>query len=162
VEATVAAESLSHLAGQETSHGTPSPSEAGRIADLTVVLVEPSRAQASIVRSYLQQLGVRNIHTSGAGRQALALAREVHAHVLLSAMHLSDMTGLQLAEALYAEPECAGMGFILASSESDSDPSGTLARNPRSVLLPKPFDLRRLAQSLAQATGRAPEELLPK
>jgi serine/threonine protein kinase len=132
-----------------------------RVADLTVVLVEPSRTQAGIVRKYLQQIGIDKVHTTGSGSQAIALVKETRAQVLLSAMHLSDMTGLQLANALQADADCAGIGFILASSATDNDPTGDFLRRPRNVLLPKPFDLKRLAQSLAQATGRAPEEILP-
>jgi serine/threonine protein kinase len=128
-------------------------------SDLTVVLVEPSRTQAGIVRRYLQQLGIDKVHTIGAGSQAIALAKETQAHVLLSTMHLSDMTGLELARTLRADPTCADIGFILASSESESDPTGEFVRNPRSVLMPKPFDLHKLSQALAQATGREPESI---
>jgi serine/threonine protein kinase len=132
-----------------------------RVADLTVVVVEPSRTQAGIVRKFLQQIGIDQIHTTGAGKQAIDLAKQSGAQVIFSAMHLSDMTGLQLAQALQADAGCGGVGFILASSAADSDPTGAFGRGARHVLLPKPFDLKQLAHALAVATGRAPEEILP-
>jgi serine/threonine protein kinase len=158
---TVAADSPEHLEDKDTSPDTPRPSEVRRVADLVVVLVEPSRAQAAIVRRYLQQLGIEKIHAIGSGQQAIALAKEHHAHVLISSMHLSDMTGTQLAEALHADPDCAAVGFVLSSSEADLSEAGAVLSAPRTVLLPKPFDLRKLALALARATGRASEDVLP-
>jgi CheY-like chemotaxis protein len=75
-------------------------------------------------------------------------------------MHLADMTGVQLAQALHDDSACSGVGFVLASSESDGGEVHKALEAPLTVLLPKPFDLRQLAQSLAQATGRAVEEIL--
>lgn len=149
------------LAGPQTLHGSPlSSSEVRRSADMTVVFVECSRPQASIIRSYLEQLGIEKIHSAGSGQQALEIARREGAHVLLSAMHLSDMTGLELAHALHADPRCADVGFVLASSEADGWDPGTELNSSRMVMLAKPFDLPRLARSLAQAIGSAPEDLL--
>ena len=130
------------------------------MADLKVVLVEPSRAQASIVRKYLQELGIENVRVTSSGRQALELAKQEGTDVILSSMHLADMTGVQLAQALHDDPGCSRVGFVLASSESDGGEASKALDAPLTVLLPKPFDLRRLAQSLAQATGRVVAEIL--
>lgn len=129
------------------------------MADLVVVLVETSRTRAGIIRRYFQQLGIEKVHTTASGKEALDLAGRVQAQVVLSAMHLSDMTGVELAGVLRAsDPD---VGFVLASSESEAGEIDPLLAAPRTVLLPKPFDLRKLARSLAEATGRAPEEILP-
>jgi len=140
--------------------GAPTPSDVRRVADLKVVLVEPSRAQASIVRKYLQDLGIENVRATGSGRQALEMARQKGTDVILSSMHLADMTGVQLAQALHDDPGCSGVGLVLSSSDSDGGAASKALDAPLTVLLPKPFDLRRLAQSLAQATGRVAEESL--
>jgi CheY-like chemotaxis protein len=124
------------------------------VTHLRIVLVEPSRAQASIVRKYLQELGIAHVRTTNSGCEALAEAKHEATDVILSSMHLADMTGVQLAEALRGEPGCSSVGFVLASSGSDGGEASKVLDVPRTVLLPKPFDLRELAQSLAQATGR--------
>ncbi len=130
------------------------PLDVCNVADLTVVLVEPSRAQASIVRKYLRELGIENVHATDSGRLAIQLAKETGADVILSAMHLADMTGLRLAQALHADSGCTRVGFVLASSDSDGGESSELIDAPLTVLLQKPFDCYRLARSLAHATGR--------
>jgi serine/threonine protein kinase len=138
----------------------PTPSTVRRVADLKVVLVEPSRTQASIVRQYLHELGIESVRITGSGREALELAKHEGTHVIFSSMQLADMTGVQLARALHSDPGYSGVGFVLASSESDSGEGSDVVKAPLTVLLQKPFDARRLAQSLAQATGRAVEEIL--
>src|SRR5205807_1478026 len=47
------------------------PAPTRRAIDLVVVLVEPSRTQAGIIRKYLQQLGVDKVHTTDSGKQAI-------------------------------------------------------------------------------------------
>jgi CheY-like chemotaxis protein len=138
------------MAAQPPTADAPPP-EVKRLADLTVVLVEPSRTQAGIIRKYLQQLGIDKVHSVGAGREAMPLARQTKAQVFLSAMHLSDMTGVQLGEAVHADSP--GVGFVLTTSQSDVTETAQLCRSTRTVLLQKPFDLRQLAGALAQATG---------
>jgi DNA-binding response OmpR family regulator len=76
-------------------------------------------------------------------------------------MHLTDMNGLSLAKSLRADKACAKIGFILTSSEGDSADVTAFLRIPGTVLLVKPFDLKKLAQAVAKATGRAPQEMLP-
>ena len=112
------------------------------------------------MRKYLQDLGIENVRATGSGRQALELAKQQGTDVILSSMHLADMTGVQLAQALHDDPGCSGVGFVLASSESDGGEVRKALDAPLTVLLPKPFDLRGLARSLAQATGRVVAEIL--
>ena len=127
----------------------PTPPSASRVVGLTVVLAEPSRTQAGIIRRYLQQLGAGPVHATGAGREALELARRERVGVIVSSMHLADMTGVQLAYAVLADPGCVEIGFVLATSEADTQESGAIPDSPRVVLMPKPFDPQRLEQSIA-------------
>jgi serine/threonine protein kinase/CheY-like chemotaxis protein len=132
----------------------PTPSDAGRVAGLAVVLAETSRTQAGIVKKYLQQLNLGEVHVVGSVAQALQAAKATGAQVLLSAMHLSDGTGVQLAQRLRAEAGCAAVGFVLMTSEADGGEAAVVQALGNSVVLPKPFDLRRLARAMADATGR--------
>jgi serine/threonine protein kinase len=138
----------------------PTSSAVRRVSDLTVVLVEPSNFQAKITQRFLRALHIETILTTGSGRHALELARREGTSLVFSSMHLEDMTGLQLAQALHDDPRYSGVGFVLASTESDSLATCKVFDAPLTLLLPKPFDLQRLAQALAQATGRVVEEIV--
>jgi CheY-like chemotaxis protein len=127
----------------------PAPPVAGR----TVVVAEPSRMQLGIIRIYLQKLGVAAPQATSSGREAIELVKRLRADVLISALHLSDMTGAQLVAALRADPDCAGVGFVLATSATDGDRTDGVPHDPRTVVMPKPFDLDRLARAIASVVG---------
>lgn len=152
---------VTHAGESESgAEAVPDSSEVRRVADLRVVLVEPSRLQARIVRGYLREMGIEAVSLTVSGAEALAILGREGADVVLSAMHLADMTGTELVRALRASPESAEVGFVLASGESEGGRSNADPRDPRMALLKKPFDVRDLARSLAQATGRSHEETL--
>jgi serine/threonine protein kinase/DNA-binding response OmpR family regulator len=121
----------------------------------TLLLVEPSRAQLVIIRKYLQELGFQDILTAPSGQHALEQARRARPQVVMSALHLADMTGIQLAQAMQAEAALSSTGFILITSQADAQEADLLGRAGNLVRLHKPFDLERLAQALAAATRRS-------
>jgi serine/threonine protein kinase len=125
-------------------------SEAGQsLSSLVVVVAEPSRTQAGIIRKFLQQLGIAAIHSADSGRQLIETAKKVRPDVVISSLHLSDMTGVQLVQTLRSDPACATLGFVLATSETDSELASGIPQDQRTVVMPKPFDLKRLSQALA-------------
>jgi CheY-like chemotaxis protein len=68
-------------------------------------------------------------------------------------MHLSDMSGVALAEALRADAAWLNIGFILTTSETDSDVTARIAGDRRTTIMPKPFDLNRLKQAITTVIG---------
>jgi CheY-like chemotaxis protein len=127
--------------------------EARPLAALTVVVAEPSRTQAGIIRNYLKQLGIETVHAAGSGREVIDTIRRVGAGVVISSLHLSDMTGVQLAAALRADPAGRSVGFVLATTGSGSELMAGFAKDARTVVMPKPFDLDRLTKAIASVTG---------
>lgn len=133
----------------------PSMATSRRIVDLSLVLVEPSRTQAAIVRKLLESLGIKNVHTANSGQQALQLGREKQVEAFLSAMQLSDMTGVQLAE--QARISLPDVGIVVTSSADDAEQATAALQAKNVILLPKPFDGRKLVAALCRATGRLEE-----
>lgn len=129
--------------------GAP-PDQAGT-GDMVVLLVEPSRAQAVIIRKYLHELGVQNIVTTTTAQKALELARGAPPNVVISAMHLADMTGVRLAQEMRAEKKLTSTGFVLITSQAEAADGNLLNQVGHAVRLPKPFTLAQLAQAVAAA-----------
>jgi CheY-like chemotaxis protein len=96
----------------------------------------------------LEQAGITSVHPARSGKEALELAARVRAGILVSAMHLADMTGVQLAKALLAEVNCPDTGFVLATSESDAQELSNLPSHARIAKLMKPFDAENLRQTI--------------
>jgi serine/threonine protein kinase len=128
----------------------PNVSDSG---GMTVLLVEPSRSQAVIIRGYLQKLGFAEFPTAPSGQKALELARAAPPGVIVSAMHLADMTGVQLAQKVRAEADLAATGFVLITSQSEVLEADALSQAGALVRLHKPFDTDHLGQAIAVATN---------
>jgi serine/threonine protein kinase len=135
------------LGGQTVDAMPLAPSPTAR----TVLLVEPSRFQAVVIRKYLDQAGFIITSTVSSGQKALEAARSSPPAAVISALHLDDMTGLELARHLREETSLAAVGFVLISSETDS-PAGS----EQVVRLTKPFTAEQLAAALEAATTGPP------
>jgi serine/threonine protein kinase/DNA-binding response OmpR family regulator len=135
------------------------PSTASSSGGRSAVLVEPSRTQAGIVRKYLLELGYPDVRVAPSGEAALAAIGVTAPAVVLSAMHLPDMTGVQLAKRM-RQSEDAQPGFILITSQDDI-PEASALEGARAVRLPKPFDKECLARALAAASGSLQSSVIP-
>jgi serine/threonine protein kinase len=138
------------------STGTPGT------ASTTVLLVEPSRTQQVIVRKYLQEIGFSDVSAVPSGQKALESARAASPAVVVSALFLTDMTGVQLAQKMWAEQGLASLGFVLITSQADAEEAHLQGPvGGKLVRLVKPFDADQLASALASVTGdrSGPSEL---
>jgi serine/threonine protein kinase/DNA-binding response OmpR family regulator len=128
----------------------------------SVLLVEPSRTQLVIIRTYLQELGTQRIQAAASGEKALELARADRPQCLISAMHLTDMTGIELSRRVRADSALANTGFVLITSADDAQGSAILRQVDHVVLLQKPFDKTGLAQALREGSAhRSPPATTP-
>lgn len=121
------------------------------ISDLMVLLVEPSSAQGRIIRERLTGSGVREQLWARDGHSALEMMRQQQPDLVISAMHLPDMTGTELVQAMRAEPGLEAMPFMLVSSETDEAQLDPIRQAGAIALLPKPFEPVDLRRALAAA-----------
>jgi serine/threonine protein kinase/CheY-like chemotaxis protein len=119
----------------------------------TVLLVEPSRTQQAIVRTYLQEIGFADITAATSGEKALQIACATPPAAVVSALYLADMTGIQLAQKMWAEKSLSALGFVLITSQADAEEAHLQGPAGKMVRLVKPFDADRLASALASVTG---------
>ena len=141
---------LANSAGatNQTINFAPPSSAFPESATLRVLLVEPSRTQSGIIRKYLQMAGVQNIVAAASGQEALQAVRSQRPDTIVNALHLPDMTGVQLAQQIRAEIKVAPPGFVMISSEADSSEAGSLSACGRAVHLKKPFTAEQLLEAL--------------
>jgi serine/threonine protein kinase/DNA-binding response OmpR family regulator len=139
----------------------PSADNAGT-AKATVLLVEPSRTQQVIVRKYLQEIGFADVSAVASGEKALETARTAAPAVVISALHLADMTGVQLARKMWAEQGLSSLGFVLITSQADAEEAHLQGLAGKLVRLVKPFDAEKLAAALASVAGDRPNSAGPR
>lgn len=122
-------------------------------AHATVLIVEPSRVQASIMKGYLQEQSHAPIGAAASGHDAIELVRKLRPQAVISALYLPDFDGLQLAERIRAEFKHESPGFVLITSEDAEADSTALRALNRVQLLHKPFTPEQLSDVVKQVTG---------
>ena len=118
------------------------------IRQLDVLLVEPSGTQQRIIQDYLSELGAHEpnqVHTAG---EALAAMRNRIPDLVISAMHLPDMTGTELIQQMRDDAATLDVAFILISSETSIRYLEPLRQAGVISILPKPFSRNQLRTSL--------------
>lgn len=114
----------------------------------SVLIVEPSRVQASIMANYLRELSLPVCSVAKNGTEALEQIRKQVPRAVICGLHLSDMTGLDLASRIRAEMAIQAPGFVLVTSEADELAENTLVQLRRVLLLSKPFTQPQLRAAL--------------
>lgn len=115
---------------------------------LSVLLVEPSTVQQKCIEGYLNELGVEDVKEAGSGNQALDMLKENTFDVVLSSMHLPDITGTELLETIRHGDHQQDVPYMLISSETDYRYLEPIRQAGAIAILPKPFELDQLRAAL--------------
>lgn len=123
------------------------------LADLSVLLVEPSHMQAGLVRRMLEHQGVQQVTLLDSAQEALAKLTECAASgtVVISSLYLPDMPGTELVEAMRADTELEAVPFILISSETRPQVLEPVRQSGACSIVTKPFTEQQLSRALFAA-----------
>lgn len=115
---------------------------------LLVLLVEPSATQQRIIGQHLNQLGVMSIDNVRTGHDALTKLSDEKYDLVISAMHLDDMTGTELVQNMRMHDGIRDLPFMLISSETDFRYLEPIRQAGVIAILPKPYELDQLKRAL--------------
>ena len=118
---------------------------------LAILLVEPSIAQQKIIESYLRRLRVEDVFTVQSGAEALAALGQRHPDIVISAMHLPDMTGTDLLQTIRHGELLPEVPYMLISSETSYRYLEPIRQAGAIAILPKPFEPEQLQTALFAA-----------
>lgn len=122
------------------------------LADLVVLLVEPSQMQAHLVERMLTNQGVRRITIVANGRAAMiALQDATDGQVVISSLYLPDMAGTELVAAMRDDPALESVPFILVSSETRPQVLEPVRQSGACAIVAKPFTEQQLSRALYAA-----------
>jgi CheY-like chemotaxis protein len=119
----------------------------------SVLIVEPSRVQASIIKSFAEGLSLDVMGVAATGGDAIQAIRQQCPRAVISAMYLPDLNGLQLAEQIRTEIKAHAPGFVLITSEHAENDLALSNQLSRVQVLSKPFTQPQLAEALDRVTG---------
>ena len=122
------------------------------LADLSVLLVEPSSMQAHLVKRMLENQGVKQItHVDSASAALAALHKAHECTVVISSLYLPDLAGTDLVAAMRAEPALDTVPFILVSSETRPQVLEPVRQSGACSIVAKPFTEQQLSRALYAA-----------
>jgi len=119
------------------------------IGELNVFVIEPSKAQSQFIETHLKSLGVPSTTVFREGESALRAMVENRPDVVISAMHLPDMTGGDLVGRMRADGWTKNIAFILVSSETRPHYLEPVRQSGSSAILGKPFSVEQLGRALS-------------
>ena len=123
--------------------------ESVSLANLYVMLVEPSKTQVHVISDYLQEFGVKQIVHVDTGSGALELMNSDIPDLVISAMHLPDMTGTQLVTSMRNSERLRDVNFMLVSSETGYRYIEPIKQAGVVAILSKPFAKEQLRRALS-------------
>jgi two-component system chemotaxis response regulator CheY len=132
------------------------------LADLAILLVEPSQMQANLVARMLEHQGVRKVTTVANAQDALAaLKAESRNVIVISSLYLPDRAGTELVAAMRAERDFEAVPFILVSSETRPQVLEPVRQSGACSIVAKPFNEQQLSRALYAAADylNPPEDL---
>lgn len=118
------------------------------ISDLHILLVEPSDTQSKIIKSLLLAEDVQTVDVVKTVEEAQMSLSMHGADMVVSAMYLTDGTGLDILKYIKNDEANASLPFMLVSSEDSLSKLDEFKQAGVAAILPKPFEPIHLSRGL--------------
>lgn len=119
--------------------------------ELKTIFVEPSLAQHKIIEKNLREIGLKDIIWVKHGREALDIMSRQEVDMVISAMHLDDMTGTDLILRIRTGNVNRDVPYILISSETQYQFLEPIRQAGAIAILSKPYEKDHLEKALFAA-----------
>lgn len=118
------------------------------LSSLYVTVIEPSKVQRHIIIGHLNSFGIQNIEEFEEAKPALEHMLASPPDIVLSAMHLPDITGTDLVAQMRGLSALEQVTFLLISSETHYRYLEPIRQSGAIAILPKPFSREEMATAL--------------
>ena len=122
-------------------------------ASLHCLVVDDQMTMRSLVRTSLQQLGVREIREAADGEIALREIVTKPAHLIISDYNMPNLDGLGLLRAVRAHPPISKTAFIMLTGRADRELVQRAVQFGVNNYLVKPFTTAQLKEKLEGVFG---------
>jgi two-component system chemotaxis response regulator CheY len=118
------------------------------LSSLYVTVIEPSKVQRNIIVGHLNSFGIQHIEEFEEAGPALEHMLVTPPDIVLSSMHLPDMTGTDLVTQMRGLSALENVTFLLISSETHYRYLEPIRQSGAIAILPKPFSREEMATAL--------------
>ena len=106
---------------------------------IRIVVADDVPSARKIVRRLLEKMGFNNIVEAINGQDAFNKVKEAETSLVISDWEMPDMHGIDLLQALKADPTCKAIPFILITSASKKEEVVTALNSGVTNYIAKPF-----------------------
>ncbi|WP_415881485.1 response regulator [Neptuniibacter sp. QD72_48] len=118
------------------------------LSSIYVTVIEPSKVQRHIIIGHLNSFGINNIEEFSEAKPALEHMLSSPPDLVLSSMHLPDMTGTDLVTQMRGLGALEHITFLLISSETHYRYLEPIRQAGAIAILPKPFSREEMGMAL--------------
>ena len=120
-----------------------------------VLIVDDYKTMLRIMRSLLRQIEFRNVDEASDGGEALQKLRAGTFGLIISDWNMAPMSGLELLQAVRADPVLRPTPFIMVTAESKTENVVAAMQAGVSGYIVKPFNSGTLQDKIGRALARA-------
>lgn len=122
-------------------------------ANLETLVVDDQRSTRQLVRTSLQQLGIRRIRECEDGEQAREFLKTARVQLIFSDLNMPRLDGLGLLRAVRGSPAIAGTAFIMLTGRADTALVQEAVKLGVNNYIVKPFTLETLKKKVEAVVG---------
>ena len=126
----------------------PRPEGVARSGAATILYAEDNEMNVALVHQVVRLRPHWQLLVAMSGKRAMEVARRKRPDLMLIDMHLGDMSGLELAQALDAAPQTAGIPRVALSADAMPDRIRAAREQGFAAYLTKPLDVTALLRCL--------------
>ncbi|MED5336775.1 MAG: response regulator [Pseudomonadota bacterium] len=117
--------------------------------NINVLIVDDYNTMLLIIRTFLRQIGFKNISEANNGEEALEKLRTGYYGLVISDWNMSPMSGLELLEAVRADAALAHLPFILVTAEGKAEKVVAAKAAGVNNYIVKPFNAATLERKIS-------------
>ncbi len=118
------------------------------VADLSILLVEPSKTQLKVITNHLISEGIANIECASSGKDVFDSLSNHLPDLIISSMYLPDMTATDLVNKIKQSDQLKDIPVMLISSETRFNALDPIRQAGVIAILPKPFSHEDIERAL--------------
>ena len=122
---------------------------------MNVLIVDDYKTMLRIIRNLLKQIGFSNVDEATDGVEALSKLRANTFGLVISDWNMAPMTGLELLQAVRAEPKFKTLPFIMITAESKTENVVAAKQAGVSNYIVKPFNAETLQGKIEKVLTHA-------
>ena len=122
---------------------------------MNVLIVDDYKTMLRIIRNLLKQIGFNSVDEATDGVEALSKLRAGTFGLVISDWNMAPMTGLELLQAVRAEPRLKTLPFIMITAESKTENVVAAKQAGVSNYIVKPFNAETLQGKIEKVLTHA-------